>query len=444
MKSHNHHILQGSLTKGLIKLSGPVVLAMFFSSLLNIVDTFWVGKISALAVAAVSMSWPIIFILIALSAGISTGCNALVAKYFGAKDVGKAAVVAQNSLVLGFFMALVLTIVGVFVNPWLFKFLGAEGETFFAALDYANIIFYGTIFLVITFVLSAVLRGEGDSKTPMKIGIGVNVLNMILDPIFIFWFGWGIRGVAWATTLSSLVGVLLYILYFVQGKSVIPLRFKNIIIDRKIIYDILFIGIPASLRNVANAIGVFFTIKIVAWHGIAAVAAYGIAFRIESFGVLPVVAVALSTITMVGQNLGANQFDRAKKSGWASVGLGALMMAVFGFFVFIFSQTIVAIFNNDAEVVKIGQEVLMIKSPAFLFSAVILILGSAFQAFGKSHYSLVLTVVRVALMISLAYWFNSIWGLVGVWWAITLSGVVSAVFNASWYYFYQPSQTGNN
>ncbi len=438
MKHHNKHILEGNLTRGVITLSTPVIFAMFFQSLLNIVDTFWVGKLGATAVAALSMSWPVVFIIIALAAGIATGATALVARFIGAKDIEKAGQAVQSAMVLSLVISLLLTGVGLVYAPQLFIFLGASGELYQQALSYTNIIFYGTVFMVLLFTLGAVLRGEGDTKTPMKIGIVMNIINLGLDPIFIFTFGWGVAGAASATTLVNVFGFGLYLVYFWRGQSIVPLVVTRFVATFELLKEILFIGVPASLRNVSNAIGVFFTIKIISSYGAAAVAAYGIAFRVESFGVLPVVAIALSTVTIVGQNLGAAQLRRAKASGWVSVMLGTTIMAVFGFLLFINASSVVAIFNNESEVVLIGTEVLKIKAPFFLFSAVIMILSSAFQAFGKSHYSLVITVLRVVLMIGLAYLFNSIWGLSGVWWAITLSGLIFAVVSIFWYHQYQP------
>ena len=438
MKQHNAHILEGSLTRGVITLSTPVIFAMFFQSLLNIVDTFWVGKLGATAVAALSMSWPVVFITIALAAGISTGATALVARFVGGKDISKAGQATQSAMVLSLGASLLLTGVGFVFAPQLFTFLGASGEMYQQALAYTNIIFYGTVFMILLFTLGAVLRGEGDTTTPMKIGIAMNIVNIVIDPFFIFTLGWGVAGAAIGTVIANIFGFGMYLAYFWRGRSIVPLIVRHFVTTSEMVKEILFIGVPASLRNVSNAIGVFFTIKIISSYGTAAVAAYGIAFRVESFGVLPVVAIALSAVTMVGQNLGAAQLRRAKASGWVSVMLGTTIMAVFGFLLFINASSVVAIFNNESEVVRIGTEVLKIKAPFFLFSAVIMILSSAFQAFGKSHYSLVITVLRVILMIGLAYLFNSIWGLSGVWWAITVSGLIFAVASMFWYHRYQP------
>lgn len=440
MKNHNPHILKGSISKGVLSLSAPIVFAMFFHSLLNIVDTFWVGKISAVAVAAVSISWPVIFILIALSAGISTGTNSLVARFVGANDMDKASDVAKNSIFLGLMLAILLSVTGLMLLKPLFIFLGASGELLSLALDYSRIVFYGTVFHVMNFVLASILRGEGDTKTPMKIAITINVVNMILDPILILYLGLGVAGASLATLLSVALGVGLYFRFILSDKANVRLDFSKFGLDWKLIYDVLFIGFPASLRNITNAVGVFFTMKFITVYGAAAVAAYGIAFRVESFGVLPVVAISLATMTMVGQNLGAEQFKRAKRSGWVSAFLGAAVMAVFGILVFIFAPYIIKIFNSEKEVVRIGAEVLKIKSPAFLFSALIMSLSSAFQAFGKSHYSFIITIFRVALMLALIYWFNSLYGLVGIWWGIVLSGILSGIVNVVWYKLYSPKK----
>lgn len=434
----NPHILEGSLAKGVITLSTPIIFAMFFHSLLNIVDTFWLGKVGYMAVAAVSISWPIIFMTIALAAGVSVGCSALVARYYGAKDLDKVSHTARNSVMVGFVLAFVLAIVGLLIAPALFRFIGAAGELLDLSLSYTNIIFYGVIFLFPLFTLGATLRGIGDVKTPMIIMIAANIINMVIDPIFIFTFGWGVAGAAIATVLSNFIGLILYVWVFWRDKTFIPIKFNKLDLDFKLIKEILFIGLPASLQNVANAVGIFFVTKVVAGFGPMVVAAYGIGWRIESFGVLPVVAISMATVTVVGQNLGAKNLARAKKSGWVSAGLATAMMGIFAFLVFIFTSWMVSIFNNEPGVVKVGTELLKIRVPAFLFAAPVMVLSSAFQAFGKSHYSLIATVLRVVLMIGLAYWFSSLWGTDGIWWAITLSSVFLGIIMAVWYKLWQP------
>jgi len=431
----SNHILGGSLTKGVIYLSTPIIFSMVFQSLFNVVDAFWLGKVGSVAIAAVSVSWPIIFITIALASGLGIGCNALVARYFGAKDMSTVYRVIRSSLLLGLIAALILTAAGFIFSPMLFRFMGAEGLLFNYALDYTYIIFAGVIVLVLPFVLAAVLRGEGDTKTPMKIAIGMNTLNMILDPIFIFTFDWGVKGAAIATVASNIIGLIVYFWLFQKYR---PEVIRLPCFDFKIAKEVIFIGFPASLRNIANAVGVFFITKIVTGYGTNVVAAWGIGSRIQSFGILPVVAITAATITIVGQNLGAGNIKRAKKSAWVSTALGMIIMAVFGLFIFAFSAWAIKFFNNELGVVKIGSLMLKIRVPAFVFMAAIMIIASAFQAFGKAHYSFIITSLRVIFMIALAYWLNSLWGYIGVWWAITISSVVLAAGIALWYELWQP------
>jgi len=439
MKHHNPHILEGSLTKGVITLSTPIIFSMFFQSLLNIVDTFWLGRLGAEAVAAVSVSWPIIFIVIALASGVSIGCNALVAKYYGAKDLASANQAAENSIWLGAFLALFLTIIGFFVSPSLFRFIGVQGEVYKLALIYTDIIFVGTAFVFLMFILGAILRGEGDTKTAMKIAIGINVVNFVLDPVLIFLAGWGVAGAAVATVIANILGLVAFLVFF-QTHEWFRLRFRGVDFNLKQIKDILFIGVPASLRNVSNAIGTFFITKIIAGYGAAAVAAYGIGFRLDSLGVLPVVAISSAAVTMVGQNFGAGNYQRAKNSGWISSGLGLVLLGVIGMLTFIFAPWLINIFTGEKEVIDIGSTFLRIRTPGLVFSAVIMTLSAAFQAFHKSHYSFILTLLRVISMIVMAYWFNDLFGLSGVWWAVTVSSIILAVAITVWYALYQPKE----
>ena len=443
MKHQNNHILEGSLTKGVISLSTPIIFTMFFQSLLNITDAFWLGKVGAEALAAVSVSWPIIFIVIALASGLSIGANALVARYYGAGDLKTASLVAENSVILGAGFSVLITIVGLVISPSLFIYMGVTGVVFDFALQYTNVLFWSSALMFISFILSSILRGEGDTKTPMKIGIAVNIVNFILDPIFIFSLGWSVQGAAVATALANLVGLAVYVVFFSSHPWLNNIiEFRNFRPNFEFMKEIFVIGWPASLRNISNAIGVFFTAKIIAVYGASVLAAYGISFRVQSFGVLPVVAIATGTITIVGQNLGAKQLSRAKTSGWVSTAIGSAIMAVFGLLVFIFADHIIGIFNNEPAVLAVGSQVMKIESLGFIFSAIIMVLSAAFQAFGKSMYSFVVTAVRVAVMVALAYWWNSLWGYVGVWWAIVASGLIAAVGLMIWYIIYQPQPAG--
>lgn len=434
------NLAEGSIVKNLISLSWPMMVAFAMHTGFNIVDAIFVGRLSALALAAVSITFPVVFLMISLAAGAGIGTTSLIAKLFGAKRQKQANNAAEHAYLIGIALALLFTISGLAFAQPLFRFVGATDELMPLVLDYANIIFLGSIFMFITFITNSILRGEGDMKTPMKVMITATILNIILDPILIFgfWFvpALGVKGAALATVIARAVSCIIALKHIFSGKSLIKIMLKNFKFKFRIIKDIFIVGIPASLSQIVMSLGIFFMTKIVSLFGPLAIAAFGLGFRLDSVAIMPAIGMATAVITIVGYNVGAGKPERAEKTAWT----GALMVFVFtaaiGIIFFLFPGPIIRLFNSEPDVIAFGTSYLRIVALSYGFAGISIVLGAAFQGAGKGYPALILQLLRLFLIsIPLAYIMAITlnYGVPGIWWAILISTIITAIVSIFWF-----------
>jgi len=428
----------GSISKNILSLAWPMMVAFLLHTGFNIVDTIFVGRLSAIALAAVSITFPVVFLIIALAAGIGVGVSSLIARLLGAGKEEEANNAAEHALLLALVLAIFFTIFGATLSKPLFRLIGATPEMMPFVLQYVYIIFWGSFFMFFAFMSNAILRGEGDMKTPMKIMVLSTVINIILDPLLIFgiWIfpRMGVAGAALATVISRSIAAFVVLRYLLKGNAHIKLDFKNFKFKFKIIKDILSVGIPASLSESVMALGMFFMMKIVAFFGPLAIAAYGIASRLDMVALLPSIGIATAVITIVGHNVGAKKFERAEKTAWTATLMAMVFMELIGTVFFFFPEFWIGIFNKNIEIIIYGSSYIRIMGLLYMFIGISIVLSSAFQGAGFGAPSLVLTVLRLfVLAIPLAYFLSRIYGVIGVWWGIAVSTVVVAVVAAIWF-----------
>lgn len=253
--------------------------------------------------------------MFALASGVGVGTTSLVARCLGRKDLNSAESAAKHSLLLAATVGPCFALTGLVCQRSLFTLMGAGPDILPLVLEYSTLIFLGSIFILISIAASSVLRGEGDMRTPMVTMIIAVVLNAVLDPLLIFGIGifprLGVRGAAMATLISRAVGCVLIVGYLFKGRALIRLRLRGFRYDRGIIGGILSVGLPTSLNRVIMSLGAVLLIRIVAAFGFCAIAAYGIAMRLDQLVVLPCIGIATAVVAIVGHNVGARRFDRA-------------------------------------------------------------------------------------------------------------------------------------
>ncbi|MCK5233343.1 MAG: MATE family efflux transporter, partial [Candidatus Aenigmarchaeota archaeon] len=258
-------IINGNITKTLIQLSWPITIGLLMQTGFNIVDTMFVGRISADALAAVSMTFPIIFLFIALASGVGVGTMSLVARKIGQGKKEHAGIAAEQSFLIALVLGISFIILGFLFTEPLFKLMGAGDALLPIALSYMHPIYIGIVFMFLAFASTSTLRGAGDMKTPMKVMILVTILNVFLDWILIFGKGpipaMGVPGAAWATVISRTVAFVYIFSHLLFRQNLLPMRLKYIRPDMNVIKKILSVGIPTSLSNVSLSISMFFMFR---------------------------------------------------------------------------------------------------------------------------------------------------------------------------------------
>ena len=433
-------ILNGPIVSTIFKLAWPIMIGNTMQVVYNLADTFWLGKLGAEAVAALSVGFPLVFLMVSIGAGLTIAGTTLVAQYMGAGDEEMTnKVTGQIFLVVGT-IAIVLAGFGVYFNRAVLQLMGAPANILGDASAYLNIIFAGIPFMFVFFIFSALLRGYGDTKTPMKLMVFSTLLNIIIDPLLIFGVGsipqLGVKGAAFATIFSRAVaGIIgLYILF--SGKKGLTLSLRSLKPNFKVIKKILVIGFPSAAEQSIIALGMTFLMSIVSQFGTLVVAAYGIGSRILSVVMLPSRGFATATTTMVGQNLGADKVNRAEKSAWISTGIILVVLTLLAVVFNIFPRTIISIFNSNPEVIEIGVSFLRIVGFSFGFLGVRFILGGSFRGAGNTVVAMILAIIALwGIRLPLAQYLsiNLSWGTNGIWWGMFLSNFVTAIIAAFWF-----------
>lgn len=429
----------GSIRKHIIFLAAPMLVAMFMHNLFTLVDTFFVGRLGPEAIAAVAASFPVFFIIIALITGLGIGVNSFVARSIGAKDFEKVNIIAENGLIIAGALYLLTLVVGFFTIKPLVTFLGVQPNVANFMIDYISVIYLGSFAFFFGNIANAMLQGEGDTKTPMKALVMANIANIILDPAFIFGLGplpaLGVKGAAIATIISQAFGAVYAYSHLFSGKAFVKLRFKKLVYSSQIIKGILSVSLPTSAAQGAIAVGIFFVNKLVATFGSAALAGFGIAFRTESIAILPALAIGLATLSIIGQNIGAKQYERARHASFIAT------IASFGFMefigiLFVFTSPLwISIFTNNSEVIGYGKHYFGIVAFVYGFIGLRFIAASSFQGLGRAWQVMAITVFSFSLMIAAAYLlaFKTNLGISGIWIGMVIAHVAAGIAAQLWF-----------
>ncbi|OYT54862.1 MAG: hypothetical protein B6U72_01245 [Candidatus Altiarchaeales archaeon ex4484_2] len=423
-------LTEGGVVETLVKTSWPMVVAFFLHSTFNLADAFFVGKISAEALAAVSISFPMLFLIISLGSGIGVGVTSVVARFIGAKAQKRADNASEHGLLAAFFLGLFLSLAGILAAPFLFDLMGASGSLKIMALDYINILLAFAPLTLLSFVGNSILRGEGDMLTPMKVMGSAAILNIILDPVLIFWAGLGVQGAALATAFSR-VYALIFVLYYVHsGRAWVKLDFRNFGFDFEYIRRIFSVGIPSALSNISLSVGMFMLTIIVGFFGTDALAAFGVGFRLDSLAILPGLGVSIALVSIVGQNIGAGKVERARSFTLKAGVMSSAFMSLFGVVFYLFAPEITSIFNSEPLVIEYGASMLRILPLSYIVLGVVFSITGAFLGSGRAPLALLINCSRSILFAVPAAYLLAVkfgFGLEGVWWGIVTGSFASVL-----------------
>ena len=426
---------EGSIAKKLIFFALPIVAGMMMHTAYNIIDTIFIGMLGPNELAAISLAFPVIFVFIAVASGLGIGANALISQAIGKKNRHEANNYSEHALFLGTIIGIVIAVAGIIFSPALFTMMGADETVLPLAIEYSVPIFFGLIFMFIWFVSDSILKAQGDSKTPMKSMVISLVINIILDPILIFGLGpfpqLGLFGAALATVFARIIAAALNFYYIYSPKSVVNLSLRDFKPDPGCIKRMLDVGVPASAGQTLSAAGFMLLMGIVGSFGSFAIAAFGVGLRINSVAIMPLIGLSSAVASFVGQNIGARNFDRAKKVALFASKISFVISAFFAAVVFFFPEAIMSAFSSDPNVIAIGSSYLLVIPGAFLFYGLYFPIIGSFQGAGKTKLALVANAAYWFIAVVLAYLLALIYDLNGVWFAMVIAGAVELVLVAA-------------
>ncbi|MFK7818479.1 MAG: MATE family efflux transporter, partial [Planctomycetaceae bacterium] len=350
----------GSIPGHVRAIALPASLGLIFQTMYNVVDSFYAGKISTEALAAMGVGFPVFLLIIATGGGLSRGASALIANAIGAGERDQQTRFVAQAYSLAVLSAIALTVVGFLAGPGLFRFLGADGEYLDLALRYMRPIFAGAIFFVLTSLSNAILVASGDSKTFSKVLVTGFFLNLILDPWFLYGgFGlpaMGIAGIAWATVLIQFFSAS-FLLSVVIRRKLLDLRcgLRSFVPDLKTYARILQQAIPATFNILSVALGFFAVNYFIKSFGKPTVAAFGVTTRIEQIALMPTFGISSAIMALVGQNNGAKNYARVRESMRVCVAAGLILSVTTSALIFVFARPLLRLFTDDIEVIDIGQ-----------------------------------------------------------------------------------------
>jgi putative MATE family efflux protein len=416
------------------KIAVPASVGFFFNTMYNVVDTYFAGYISTEALAALSISFPVFFIIVAMASGISQGGTALIAHALGEKDDALARRTCFQCLSFGTLFSIFLTVLGYLSAPFLFRKLGAEDEYLETALQYMHWILAGTLFFVLQSIFNSCLNAQGDTKSYRNVLILGFLLNCLLDPWFLYGGlgvpAMGIQGIALATVIIQSLGML-YLLYKFSRTKLWATPSAHLLAPSPIYRDIAKQGFPASFNMVTVAIGIFIITWFASMFSDESVAAYGIATRIEQIILLPTIGLNIAILTLTGQNNGANKPHRIQETLRTTRKAGLFMMVAGGLVLFPLAGPMMRAFTKDPVVIAHGTDYLRIASIT-LCSYVILFQTIYFlQGLKRPMFGLYIGLYRQILAPCAVFYllaFRLDMKENGIWWGVFLVTWSAAIF----------------
>jgi putative MATE family efflux protein len=436
---HGVDLTKGAIGKHLWKLSWPMMLSMFFHTFYNLVDAFWVAKISPAAIAAVSISQISLFVMISLAMGLSVGSSVLMGMSMGAGDKDEAERVLGQGYTLSIVAAVFFTVLAFVFREQFLTLSGAIGDIFPMALSYFSITSLGSVLMFMMMNTSTAFNAQGDNLTATKYFAVSTLMNVVLDPLLIFGFGsfggFGVAGAAYATLISQFVFLALAMRMLMSDGMMIRFKLKNLGLKWDSVKRVFQIGIPASLTQTLNPLSFLFLIALVSGAFFeAGAAAFSIGFRIEFFAFIPAVGFGFGAMAMMGQNLGAKNFERLKEIIVTAIKYGAGAALGFSVLVWLGAPYIVGAFTDDPLVTEYALAYFRIVPLGYPCFAIAFIETSLFQGFGRSWPGFWITFGRVALVIGIAYLSVISWsmGINAVWFALMIGSIVASVIGFVW------------
>ncbi len=429
------NLTEGNETRLLFKFTVPMLIGNIFQQLYNVVDSIVIGKfLGNEALAAVGASFPLIFTLISFVIGIATGATVIISQYYGARQLEHVKRSIDTLYIVLFWASVLLTITGILASSSIFRLIDLPEEVIPAATKYFNIYALGFLFFFGFQGTTSILRGLGDSKTPLYFLVVATVVNIVLDLLFVAVFGWGIEGVAIATVISQAGAFVTIILFLNRKDSILIFKPFSMVFDRQIFQRSLQIGLPTGLQQTFVAVGMLALYKVVNVFGTSVIAAYAIAMRIDSFASLPAMNFSAALSSFVGQNIGAGKLQRVNRGVVAALKMSAIISLFVTLLAYLIPGPIMKMFTDDQAVIEAGKQYLFIVSPFYILFSTMFIFNGMLRGAGDTVIPMFVTLLALwVVRIPLSWYLSGFLGPTGIWWGIPIAWAFGALF--SWLYY---------
>tara|TARA_R110002167_G_scaffold109512_5_gene279325 strand:+ start:1690 stop:3099 length:1410 start_codon:yes stop_codon:yes gene_type:complete len=430
----------GSIRKAIFMLSVPMILEMMMESIFAIVDIAYVSRVSVNAVATIGLTESVITLVYAVAIGLSMAATAVVARRIGEKDVNGARVAAVQAISLGVLVAILVGVVGFLYAKEILAMMGAEQDLIDEGYGYTQLMLGGNITILLLFLINAIFRGAGDASVAMWALVLSNGLNIILDPMFIFGFGpipeYGVMGAAIATNIGRGTAVLFQLAVLFFGWSRIKIGFADLVFNLKVMINLIKVSGGGIAQFLIGTTSWVFLMRIISEFGSEVLAGYTIAIRVMMFTLMPCWGMSNAAATLVGQNLGAKQPERAETSVWKTGKYNAFFMGLVSLVYLFFAKEIIGWFNSNPIVIENGGLCLQVIASGYIFYAYGMVVTQAFNGAGDTGTPTKINLLAFWLFqLPIAYLAAITFGMgpVGVFIAITMSEVLLAIISMVWF-----------
>lgn len=422
MAKTNQNLTEGNIKSQLYRLTWPMLLGMMGMVIFNLVDTYFVGQLGLHELTAMSFTFPVVMFLNSLALGVGTGTSALVSRNIIRSQKSEVKMMASRAILLGVIIVLVFVFAGLLTIRPVFTLLGAENDILDFINDYMFIWYLGVPFVVIPMIGNNIVRATGDTFTPGMIMVAIAVVNAILDPLLIFGYGifpeMGIKGAALATVISRGIGLIIILYILIARTKLLTIHIGKI----KEIYstwkDVLYVAGPASLTMLITPISIGFITKILAGFGKEAVAAFGVASRIEIFALMVIAALGSVLIIFVGQNSSKQKFQRIDEALKISLKFSLIWGGIVYLSLLFFGKATASIFTDENGVIEIAKNYFWIIGASYGFQGLVMLSTSAFNGINKPYPSALFSIIRMfVLYVPLAMIASALFDVYGVFWA---------------------------
>ncbi len=426
----------GKEGKLILKFAAPMLLGNIFQQLFSVVDSIVVGKfIGKQALAAVGASFPVIFILVSLIVGLVMGTTVVISQYFGAKDLVRVKRAIDTMYIYTTIAGILSTVIGLLISEPLLRSLSLPEEVMPQALLYLRIYLSGNVIFFGFNGTSAVLRGLGDSKTPLYFLIIATLANIIFVILFVAVFKWGVAGAASATLLANGIAFILAIFWLNRTHKLIRIAIGGLHFDRETFRQSIKIGLPTGIQQTLVALGALALLGIVNKFGTDVIAGFSVASRLDALATIPSMSFSQALSTFVGQNIGANKPERIRNGLNSTIRMSGIVTIITTLIIIFTGHLLMRLFTNDQEVVRLGSQYLTIVSSFYILFTMMFIYTGLMRGAGDTMIPMFISLLSLWLIrIPMAWFLSEKIGAAGIWWAIPAGWMIGLLLSFGYYH----------